>query len=277
MLVLAAVAAVVVVIVRGRSLLLVKVRRMLVFVCVLHVRAVVVLLAVSVSAVVVVVVLSEVVTRCRTGGGALLAAGRGNLVLVRGMSAGVAVLVVVRLLAGRVRVVALLDLDHVQVSHVVVAQVLVVRVHQLDDPQAEVGQKILEALEVQQALVAVAAEQLLDVVLLLLLRGVLVRVLRVWDVRRLGDLQVAVVVAVVGVVVVGVAVVVVVVVAVVVVVVVPVVLVPLAIALGALVEEEGEHAQEAELGVQQDSHGPLTSGALQPHKQHKQTHNQTRW
>lgn len=179
---------------------------------------------------------------------------------------------------------AQLNLYQVQVSHVVVAQVLVVRVHHLDGAQAEAGEEILEALEVQQALLAVAAEQLLDVVLLLLLWGVLVRALPLWHVRRLGDLQVAVVVAVVGVALVdilvvvavvdGVAVAVAVAVAVVVV---PVVLVPLAIALGALMEEEGEHAQEAELGVQQDSHGPLTSGALQPHMQHKQTRNQTRW
>lgn len=146
-----------------------------------------------------------------------------------------------------------------------------VHLHQLDSPQAKAGQEILEALEVQQALIAVAAEQLLDVVLLLLLWGVLVRTLRLRHVRRLGDLKVAVVVAVVGVavvVVVGVAVVVVVVV-------VLVVLVALAVALRALVEEEGEHAQEAELGVQQDSHGPLTSGPLQPHKQHKHTHSQS--
>lgn len=41
--------------------------------------------------------------------------------------------------------------------------------------------------------------------------------------------------------------------------------VPLSMAVVALMEEEGEHTQETELGVHLDSHCPLTSGPL--HKQ----------
>lgn len=146
------------------------------------------------------------------------------------------------------------------------AEVLVVHVHHLHRAQAEAGQQILEALVVQQASFTVTVEQLLDVVLLLLLWGVQVGALRLGHVRRLGNLQVTVVVVVLAVAVVDlVAVAMVMVMVVAVVVVVSIVLVPLAVALGALVEEEGQHAQEAELGVQQDSHGPLASGALQQH------------
>lgn len=38
--------------------------------------------------------------------------------------------------------------------------------------------------------------------------------------------------------------------------------VPLSMAVVALMEEEGEHTQETELGVHLDSHCPLTSGPL---------------
>lgn len=38
--------------------------------------------------------------------------------------------------------------------------------------------------------------------------------------------------------------------------------VPLSMAVVALMEEEGEHTQETELGVHLDSHRPLTSGPL---------------
>lgn len=94
------------------------------------------------------------------------------------------------------------------------------------------------------------------------------RAVRLWrrarpsDVRRFGDLQVAVVVAVVVVAVVDM---------VMVVVVVPAVLMamPLSIAVGTLMKKEGEHAQEAELGVQEDSHRAFTSGALQEQKSTK--------
>lgn len=37
-------------------------------------------------------------------------------------------------------------------------------------------------------------------------------------------------------------------------------MVPFSVAVVALVEEEGEHTQETELGVHVDSHCPLTSG-----------------
>lgn len=41
------------------------------------------------------------------------------------------------------------------------------------------------------------------------------------------------------------------------------VVVPVSMAAVALMEEEGEHAQETKLGVHVDSHGPLASGPLQ--------------
>lgn len=64
---------------------------------------------------------------------------------------------------------ALLHLQQVQVSNVVVAQILVVHRHRLHCAQAKAAQEILEALEVQEASLTIAGEELLDVVLLLLL------------------------------------------------------------------------------------------------------------
>lgn len=74
------------------------------------------------------------------------------------------------------------------------------------------------------------------------------------DVWRLGNLQVAVVVAVVvaGMVVSTV-----------------LMAVPLSMAVVALMEEEGEHTQETELGVHLDSHRPFTSGPLPKQESNK--------
>lgn len=43
--------------------------------------------------------------------------------------------------------------------------------------------------------------------------------------------------------------------------------VPLSVAMVTLMEEEGKHTQEAELGVHLDSHHPLTSGPLYKQRQ----------
>lgn len=141
----------------------------------------------------------------------------------------------------------LLHVEHVEVSDVVVAQVLVIHTDHLHLAQTQAEQQTLESLEIQPVFLAVAPEQLLDVEALLLLQRVALGTLGVrghrgpFHVRILGNLQVAVVV--VGVVV-------------------SVVLmaVPVSMAVVALIEEEGEHTQETELGVHVDSHCPLTSG-----------------
>lgn len=108
-------ATVVVVVMSGRgwSLLLAGGRSLPVVVLVLHVRSVIVILAMWLMVMDVVVfmvlVLFKVVTCSRTGGGAQLAADRGNLVLRTnaGLVVLVVVVVVVLLLVG---VKALLDL-----------------------------------------------------------------------------------------------------------------------------------------------------------------------
>jgi len=167
-------------------------------------------------------------------------------------------------LGGQVRVKPLLHVQHVQVGHVIVAQLLVLHPHHLHLAQAQADQQTLEALEVQAVLRAVAPEQLLDVESLLLRQHVQGggcthpggqggSSAYVWSLRDL-NVFVGVAVAVV------IAAVVAVVMAMVVAMVVTLVL-ALVVTVDAL-QQEGEDAQEAELGVHMDAHGSFTSGPL---------------
>lgn len=139
------------------------------------------------------------------------------------------------------------------------AQILVIHTHHLDFTQTQAEQQILKALEIQAAPLAVAPEQLLDVEALFLLKRVLHRFLGLWrhsgpsHIWSLRNLQVTVVV--VGMVKSTV-----------------LMAVCFCMAVVALMEEEGEHTQETELGVHVDSHCPLTSGPLQKHSSNNLNH-----
>lgn len=122
-----------------------------------------------------VVVIDVVVALLRsaagTGSGGVLGTDGGVRLVGAGLVVRMAVPVTLAglLVGGRVRVKPLLHVHQVEVGHVVVAQLLVVHVDHLDFAQAQAEQQALEALEVQPVLLAVAAEQLLDVEALLLL------------------------------------------------------------------------------------------------------------
>lgn len=143
------------------------------------------------------------------------------------------VMVVLVRVGRRVRVQALLHLQQVEVGDVVVAQVLVLQAHHPHLAQPQAQQKVLEAAEVQPVALAVAAEQLLDVEALLAL-GVAGR-------RRVPAVLVPVLAA--RAVAAGV----------------PVAVVPVAVAVAALLEQERDHAQDAEAGVHVDLHGLLAA------------------
>lgn len=63
----------------------------------------------------------------------------------------------------------LLNVQQVEVSYVVVAQIVMIHTQHLHLAQTQTEQQALEALEVEPVLLAVAPEQLLDVEALLLL------------------------------------------------------------------------------------------------------------
>lgn len=150
------------------------------------------------------------------------------------------------------RVKPLQHIHQVKVSYMVMAQLLVLHIYHLHFTQTQAIQQTLKSLEIQPVLLAVALEELLDVEALLLLWSVPVRTLGLWGqsgsshVGSLRNLQVAVGLVVVGMVMSTV-----------------MMVVPFSMAVVALMEEEGEHTQETELGVHVDSHCPLTSGPLQ--------------
>lgn len=140
------------------------------------VMAVVCVVVIDVVVVVIDVVVIDVVvallrSAAGTGSGGVLGTDGGVRLVGAGLVVRMAVPVTLAglLVGGRVRVKPLLHVHQVEVGHVVVAQLLVVHVDHLDFAQAQAEQQALEALEVQPVLLAVAAEQLLDVEALLLL------------------------------------------------------------------------------------------------------------
>ncbi len=100
---------------------------------------------------------------------------------------------------------------------------------------------------------AVAPEQLLDVEALLFLQRMPLRTRGLWEqggsfhVWSFGNLQVAVDLVMFAV----------------------LMVVPFSMAVVALMEEEGEHTKETELGVHLNSHCPLTSGPLPTQEENK--------
>lgn len=103
----------------------------------------------------------------RDGGGAL-AAPRGAALGVRMVGAGT-VMRVAAAVGFAVRMEALLHVQDVEMSDVVVPEVVVGHVDHFDFAETQANQHALKALEIQPALLAVAPEQLPDVELLLFL------------------------------------------------------------------------------------------------------------
>lgn len=182
------------------------------------------------------------------------------------------VLVVVAVVGGRVRMLPFLHLQQVQVGDVVVLVML--ELHHLHFAQAQAQQQVLEAAEAEPVVLAIVVEELLDVVALFRLRianptaaaaaatpccrGLFLRT-HVWRLRYLQVAVDAVMIVIVPVIAPTVAV------AVAVAQVatsVPMVVVPIAVAMTALVKQEGEHTEEAEFGVCMDPHLLLTSRCL---------------
>lgn len=134
----------------------------------------------------------------------------------------------------------------------IMAQILMFHTDHLHFTQTQTQQQTLKSFEIQPVPLAVAPEQLLDVEVLLHLEGVSLGPHGLWGhsgsphVGSLRNLQIAVCVQVIGMLM-------------------STVLMAMIFCMTvvALVEEEGEHAQETELGVDVDSHCPLTSDPLQ--------------